>query len=73
VDGTLQFRMRKGSAAYQRVNAKTGSFTGISTLAGYLKTNNGHDIAFAIMNQNAMSLSKANEFQNKVCEVVCGE
>jgi D-alanyl-D-alanine carboxypeptidase/D-alanyl-D-alanine-endopeptidase (penicillin-binding protein 4) len=73
VDGTLQFRMRKGSAAYRKVNAKTGSFTGISTLAGYLKTNNGHDVAFAIMNQNAMSLSKANEFQNKTCEILCGE
>ncbi|MDR0746017.1 MAG: D-alanyl-D-alanine carboxypeptidase/D-alanyl-D-alanine-endopeptidase, partial [Mediterranea sp.] len=73
VDGTLQFRMQKGSIAYRKVNAKTGSFTGISTLAGYLKTNKGHDIAFAIMNQNAMSLTKANEFQNKVCEMLCAE
>jgi D-alanyl-D-alanine carboxypeptidase/D-alanyl-D-alanine-endopeptidase (penicillin-binding protein 4) len=73
VDGTLRFRMQKGSAAYRKVNAKTGSFTGISTLAGYLKTNKGHDVAFAIMNQNAMSLTKANEFQDKVCEMLCAE
>lgn len=73
VDGTLQFRMRKGSLAYRNVKAKTGSFTGISTLAGYLKTSKGHDVAFAIMNQNAMSLSKAREFQNKVCELLCAE
>jgi len=73
VDGTLQSRMRSGSVAHKKVNAKTGSFTGISTLAGYLKTNKGHDVAFAIMNQNAMSLSKAREFQNKVCEMLCAE
>lgn len=73
VDGTLQSRMRKGSVAYRNVNAKTGSFTGISTLAGYLKTSKGHDVAFAIMNQNAMSLAKAREFQNKVCEMLCAE
>ena len=73
VDGTLQSRMRKGTAAHRNVNAKTGSFTGISTLAGYLKTKKGHNVAFAIMNQNAMSLSKAREFQNKVCEILCSE
>lgn len=73
VDGTLQYRMRKGSIAYRNVKAKTGSFTGISTLAGYLKTSKGHDMAFAIMNQNAMSMSKAREFQNKVCELLCAE
>lgn len=73
IDGTLQSRMRSGSIAYRKVNAKTGSFTGISSLAGYLKTNKGHDVAFAIMNQNAMSLAKAREFQNKVCELLCAE
>lgn len=73
VDGTLQYRMRSGSVAHRKVNAKTGSFTGISSLAGYLKTNKGHDVAFAIMNQNAISLSKARDFQNKVCEMLCAE
>lgn len=72
-DGTLQYRMKKESAAYMKVNAKTGSFTGICTLAGYLKTSKGHHIAFAIMNQNALSLPKARAFQNKVCEMLCGE
>ena len=73
VDGTLQFRMQKGSVAYRRVNAKTGSLTGISTLAGYLKTVKGHDVAFAIMSQNVLSSAEANEFQNKVCEMLCAE
>lgn len=72
VDGTLRNRM-KGTVAYRNVNAKTGSFTGISSLAGYLKTRSGHNVAFAIMNQNAMSQAKAREFQNKVCEMLCAE
>lgn len=73
VDGTLQYRMGKGSAAYRNVKAKTGTFTGICTLAGYLKTGKGHDVAFAIMNQNAMSHAKSREFQNRVCEMLCAE
>lgn len=72
VDGTLEYRMRSGKA-FRNVKAKTGSVTGISALAGYLKTTKGHDIAFAIMNQNAMSMAKAREFQNKVCELLCEE
>lgn len=70
-DGTLQYRMGKGSKAFRKVHAKTGSFTGICTLAGYLKASNGNDIAFAIMNQNVMTLAKARELQNKICELLC--
>jgi D-alanyl-D-alanine carboxypeptidase/D-alanyl-D-alanine-endopeptidase (penicillin-binding protein 4) len=72
-DGTLQYRMREGSVAYRRVYAKTGSFTGISALAGYLKTAGGHDIAFAVMNQNVLSSTEAHAFQNRVCEMLCRE
>lgn len=71
VDGTLKGRMGKGSAAYKNVHAKTGSYTAINALAGYLKTPDGHEIAFAIMNQNVLSAAKAREFQNRVCEILC--
>lgn len=70
VDGTLKYRMKQ-SKAYKNVHAKTGSYTAINALAGYLKAANGHEIAFAIMNQNVLSASKAREFQDKVCEVFC--
>ena len=50
--------------------AKTGSFTAINALAGYLKMKNGHEVAFAIMNQNILSAAKARNFQNKVCEIL---
>lgn len=72
VDGTLKFRM-KGTPAFRNVYAKTGSFTAINALAGYLKMKNGHEVAFAIMNQNVLSAAKARAFQDKVCEVIIGK
>lgn len=71
VDGTLKNRMGKGNAGYKNVHAKTGSYTAVNALAGYLKMSNGHEVAFAIMNQNILSAAKAREFQNKVCEILC--
>ena len=67
VDGTLKNRMKQGTAAYKRVHAKTGSFTGINCLAGYLTSANGHLLAFAIMNQNVLSARAARLFQDGVC------
>lgn len=71
VDGTLQYRMGRKSKAHRKVHAKTGSFTGISTLAGYAKAANGHDIAFAIMNQNVMRQADARRLQDAICELLC--
>lgn len=70
VDGTLKNRMRKGTLSYKNVHAKTGSFTAINCLAGYLKANNGHQVAFAIMNQNALSGKEARAFQDAVCDEI---
>ncbi|WP_294626912.1 D-alanyl-D-alanine carboxypeptidase/D-alanyl-D-alanine-endopeptidase [uncultured Bacteroides sp.] len=71
IDGTLKNRMKR-APAFRNVHAKTGSFTAINALAGYLRTKNGHDVAFAIMNQNVLSAAKARAFQDKVCEVIIG-
>lgn len=70
VDGTLQYRMKKTSA-YRKVRAKTGSVTGVSSLAGYAKAANGHQLAFVIINQNVMKLRQARAFQDKVCDAMC--
>ena len=72
VDGTLKHRMKK-APAFRNVHAKTGSFTAINTLAGYLRQKNGHEVAFAIMNQNILSAARARSFQDKVCEVLIGK
>lgn len=67
IDGTLKYRMGYGTPAFRCVHAKTGSYTGINCLAGYLKRQDGHWIAFAIMNQNVLSGRGARAFQDKVC------
>ena len=68
VDGTLKHRMGRGTPAYRRVHAKTGSYTGINCLAGYLQTREGRWLAFAIMNQNVLSARKARALQDALCQ-----
>lgn len=67
VDGTLKYRMGYGSPGFRKVHAKTGSYTGINSLAGYLQTLDGRWIAFAIMNQNVLSGRKARALQDDIC------
>ncbi|MGN0036591.1 MAG: D-alanyl-D-alanine carboxypeptidase/D-alanyl-D-alanine-endopeptidase [Bacteroidaceae bacterium] len=70
VDGSLRNRMKQGKA-FRRVRAKTGSLTGVSSLAGYAHASDGHLLAFVIINQNILNASAAKDFQNKVCEALC--
>ena len=70
VDGTLKDRMRK-TAAEGNVRAKTGTLTGISSLAGYCTTADGHELAFAIINQGIMSAKSAKAFQDRICRALC--
>ena len=70
VDGTLKKRM-KGSAAEGNVHAKTGTLTGISSLAGYCRAANQHLLAFCIINQGIMKNAEGRNFQDKVCEALC--
>lgn len=72
IDGTLKHRMSRGTPSYGNVHAKTGSYTGINCLAGYLKTDGDHWVAFAIMNQNVLSGRKARNFQDAVCNIIIG-
>ncbi|MEW9625291.1 D-alanyl-D-alanine carboxypeptidase/D-alanyl-D-alanine endopeptidase [Rhodanobacter geophilus] len=51
VDGTLERRMRDGPAT-DRVQAKTGSMAHVHSLAGYVTTANGQQLAFAILLNN---------------------
>ena len=69
VDGTLQNRMKQ-TKARGNVHAKTGSVTGVSSLAGYVKAADGHQLAFVIINQNVLKLSRARAFQDKFCDIL---
>ena len=70
VDGTLKDRMKKTSAQ-GNVHAKTGSVSGISSLAGYCTAANGHQLCFAIINQGIMRAAAGKAFQDRVCKVLC--
>ncbi len=68
VDGTLEGRMLKEARA-RRVHAKTGSMTGVSTLAGYVITRHHGTLAFAIMiNDFVGSLGPYRHLEDKIVE-----
>ena len=70
VDGTLKNRMT-ATAAAGNVRAKTGTLTAITSLAGYCKSPNGHELAFCIINQGVMRIADGRSFQDAVCRAMC--
>lgn len=69
-DGTLKRRMT-GSFTAGNVHAKTGTLTGVYSLAGYCTASNGHRLCFAILNQGVMHGANARAFHDRVCEALC--
>ena len=69
-DGTLKKRMTE-PVTNGRVKAKTGTVSGISSLAGYLTAANNHVLAFCIINQGVMKNSDGRGFQDRVCTALC--
>jgi len=70
VDGTLKKRMTDSNAC-GNVVAKTGTLTGISSLAGYLTSGDGRQLCFAIINQGVMRNQDGRDFQDRVCNALC--
>jgi D-alanyl-D-alanine carboxypeptidase/D-alanyl-D-alanine-endopeptidase (penicillin-binding protein 4) len=60
--GTLKTRMRQTAAA-GRCEGKTGSLIGVSNLAGYCQSEDGHLLAFAIFN-DGISVETARTYQD---------
>lgn len=69
-DGTLKKRM-SGRWTKGNVRAKTGTLSGISSLAGYCRTADQHQLAFCIINQGVMRAVDGRAFQDRVCEALC--
>ena len=67
VDGTLDERMRTGSA-YRNVRAKTGTLEGVIALAGYVTASNGHQLAFSILINGTLSSKAARDYQDLFCQ-----
>lgn len=69
VDGTLDTRMRRGTA-YRNVRAKTGTLEGVISLAGYAKASNGHTLAFSVIINGVLNAHTARDFQDRFCEIL---
>jgi D-alanyl-D-alanine carboxypeptidase/D-alanyl-D-alanine-endopeptidase (penicillin-binding protein 4) len=70
VDGTLKVRL-KDFAHLQNINAKTGSLSGTSTIAGYINTVHGHTMAFVLLIQNFTgSPKRIRDLQDEICRAV---
>lgn len=70
-DGTLINRM-KFTNAHGSIHAKTGTVTGVSSLAGYATAKNGHLVAFVIINQNLLNTKVAHKIQDEICKIIVG-
>ena len=72
IDGTLARRMTTPPAA-GNLRAKTGSISGVSTLSGYVKTNDGELLAFSFMMQNFIQpTSTFRAAQDKIGQLLAG-
>jgi D-alanyl-D-alanine carboxypeptidase/D-alanyl-D-alanine-endopeptidase (penicillin-binding protein 4) len=66
--GTLETRMRHTAAA-GRCEGKTGSLIGVSNLAGYCQSADGHMLAFAIFN-DGISVDTARTYQDHMAATI---
>lgn len=65
--GTLRYRLSQDGMA-GRVQAKTGTLTGVSALAGYVTNNRGQRVAFAIFANNYTS--SASPIRSRINDIV---
>lgn len=66
--GTLTRRMR-GTPAERRCRAKTGTLSGVSTLAGICVTDAGDDVAFAFL-LNGVNTSSAKRIEDRMAAAI---
>jgi len=71
VDGSLKSRMQTGKS-YNNVHAKTGTLTGVSSLAGYVTSADGHLLAFSIIINGVLTGSTGRAMQDRICEILAG-
>ncbi|TCN27102.1 D-alanyl-D-alanine carboxypeptidase/D-alanyl-D-alanine endopeptidase [Mesobacillus foraminis] len=67
--GTLRSRLTEAPVK-GNVKAKTGSITGVSTLSGYITTQNGEKFIFAIMINNYLSPS-VKSVEDQIVRALC--
>jgi D-alanyl-D-alanine carboxypeptidase/D-alanyl-D-alanine-endopeptidase (penicillin-binding protein 4) len=64
--GTGMTRRMTNTAASGRLRAKTGTLTGVSALSGYITTEDGEQLVFALVVNRAGSVLRAREVQDSI-------
>jgi D-alanyl-D-alanine carboxypeptidase/D-alanyl-D-alanine-endopeptidase (penicillin-binding protein 4) len=73
VSGTLRDRMRTGPA-HRNARAKTGTLNTASALSGYVRSANGHQLVFSIIQNRRPSLDvlAAHRLQDAIVQLLAG-
>jgi serine-type D-Ala-D-Ala carboxypeptidase/endopeptidase (penicillin-binding protein 4) len=71
VGGTLRDRMR-GTPAEGNVHAKTGSYTGVSALSGYVTAADGEHLVFSLVENNALVSADLRPVEDAVAVRLAG-
>jgi D-alanyl-D-alanine carboxypeptidase/D-alanyl-D-alanine-endopeptidase (penicillin-binding protein 4) len=70
VNGTLTGRMQNSEAA-EKLRAKTGTLSDVSSLSGYTTSADGESIAFSIIMEHfIVPVSKIHKIQNEIGETI---
>lgn len=70
VEGTLRNRLKAGSA-FQKLRAKTGSLSNVSSLSGYVESADGTPLAFVMMSNHFTTRTRAvREAQDRIANLL---